>query len=131
MLDTCIRLCSVHEGTEDGQNAGPVAQYHGGEGGLYSVPAYWCPNAQSSLGAAYGSVGNPNAYPLNCLAVNLPQIAPLVKDCLPRRLQSFTASGMQVVMMDGSVRSVAPGISGQTWGRVVVPNDGLVLGNDW
>jgi hypothetical protein len=34
-------------------------------------------------------------------------------------------------MMDGSVRSVSIAIGQQTWNRVLVPDDGQVLGSDW
>lgn len=38
---------------------------------------------------------------------------------------------INVAMMDGSVRSVVITISQQTWNRVLIPDDGLVLGSDW
>lgn len=107
---------------EDGQNAGPVAQHYR-TAGLFSVPAYWGPCPYPSLGR------EPAGYPLNCQP--LPQIAPLVKQCSPLRLQAFSQAGLQVLLMDGSVRGVAPGISQDTWARAIVPNDGLVLGTDW
>lgn len=45
--------------------------------------------------------------------------------------QAFTASGCQVGMIDGSVRIANPGVSGTTWWRLLLPNDGLPLGSDW
>jgi prepilin-type N-terminal cleavage/methylation domain-containing protein len=59
------------------------------------------------------------------------QVAPPVELCDPSRLTSFTASGMQVLMMDGSVRNINPSISTTTLARALVPNDGFILGNDW
>jgi prepilin-type N-terminal cleavage/methylation domain-containing protein len=40
-------------------------------------------------------------------------------------------AAMQVLMGDGSVRSVAGGISKATWLAVCVPNSGVVPGSDW
>jgi prepilin-type N-terminal cleavage/methylation domain-containing protein len=45
--------------------------------------------------------------------------------------QAFTASGCQVALVDGSARLVHPGISATTWWRLLLPNDGLALGEDW
>jgi prepilin-type N-terminal cleavage/methylation domain-containing protein len=59
------------------------------------------------------------------------QASPSIKDCDPKRLQSMSAGGMLVVLMDGSVRAVNASISPNTLARAVTPNDGLVLGNDW
>jgi prepilin-type N-terminal cleavage/methylation domain-containing protein len=55
---------------------------------------------------------------------------------------TFSAAGVMVGMMDGSVRLVSPGISGyaygsttpsgfNTWTYAILPNDGLPLGSDW
>jgi prepilin-type N-terminal cleavage/methylation domain-containing protein/prepilin-type processing-associated H-X9-DG protein len=40
-------------------------------------------------------------------------------------------SGMNVALGDGSVRHLNPAISGKTWWAACIPNDGVVLGNDW
>jgi len=45
--------------------------------------------------------------------------------------QSFGTGGMQIGLGDGSVRSVSPSISSNTWNDAVQPNDGVVLGSDW
>lgn len=39
--------------------------------------------------------------------------------------------GMNVALGDGSVRFLNSNISGVTWWNAVVPNDGVLLGNDW
>ena len=70
----------------------------------------------------------PTGYPLNYVA--LPQFGVNKLLCDPRRVQG-SSSGMQVALLDGSVRSVSPGISPTTWARAVVANDGLTLGSDW
>lgn len=44
---------------------------------------------------------------------------------------AFSSTGLQVALMDGSVRSVSPGISAVTWFRASHPSDGEVLGSDW
>ncbi|HEY1378381.1 MAG TPA: DUF1559 domain-containing protein [Gemmataceae bacterium] len=59
-----------------------------------------------------------------------PQNAPLVANCSPYNLQSFSNSGCQVSMCDGSVRSVTTSISSVVWFAAVWPDDGQVLG-DW
>ena len=58
-------------------------------------------------------------------------VNPGVKNCDPTRLQTFGAGGVQVMLMDGSVRNVGANTSAVTWTRALVPNDGFVLGNDW
>jgi len=45
--------------------------------------------------------------------------------------QSFGTGGLQIGLGDGSVRSVSPSISSNTWNDAVQPNDGVVLGSDW
>jgi prepilin-type N-terminal cleavage/methylation domain-containing protein len=59
-----------------------------------------------------------------------PQNAPLVQNCSPYNLQSFTNAGCQVSMCDGSVRNVATSISSTVWFAVIWPDDGQVVG-DW
>ena len=41
------------------------------------------------------------------------------------------AGGMLVGLADGSVRSLAQGMSGDTWWAAVTPSGGEVLGSDW
>jgi hypothetical protein len=59
------------------------------------------------------------------------QTAPLPAACNPEYAQGFQQSGIQVGLVDGSVRMVNAGISGLTWRNALVPNDGQVLGSDW
>jgi hypothetical protein len=58
---------------------------------------------------------------------------PAAAQCPPTPLMahSFTASGIEVAMGDGSARHVSARISPQTWNCAVQPNDGMPLGNDW
>jgi prepilin-type N-terminal cleavage/methylation domain-containing protein len=45
--------------------------------------------------------------------------------------QAFTRAGVNVCLVDGSVRLVRPGISSTTWWRALLPDDGKTLGADW
>jgi hypothetical protein len=51
--------------------------------------------------------------------------------CSPLMAQSYEAEGLLVALFDGSTRTIAPGISPQTWNVALCPNDGMVLGADW
>jgi hypothetical protein len=46
-------------------------------------------------------------------------------------LASSAHGQIQMVMCDGSVRSVSPGISAQTWWSACTRSGGEVLGSDW
>ena len=59
------------------------------------------------------------------------QVMPSLADCNPRVAQTPHANGMLVALADGSVRTLAPGISPATYWGAVTPNGGEVLGNDW
>jgi prepilin-type N-terminal cleavage/methylation domain-containing protein/prepilin-type processing-associated H-X9-DG protein len=59
------------------------------------------------------------------------QDRPREKDCDNWRAQSGHRGGMNVAMMDGSVRSVSPSISQSTWTNAMLPRDGEILGPDW
>jgi len=59
------------------------------------------------------------------------QVAPQQADCVPDYAQSFTDSGLQVAMADGSGQTVNPGVSGLTWRNALLPDDGNLLGSDW
>lgn len=126
---------------EDGQLPGPLSQYNetnlNGGVTLFS-PAFWIP--------LRGVGGSPNPhpndvsldYPINLVTGNAPymlahpiQVAPAVKVCDPWRLQTFTASGLQVLMMDGHVQNIKPTINLNTLARLLVPDDGLTTGDDW
>lgn len=56
---------------------------------------------------------------------------PLDTDCDPNYAQSLSESGLQVAMADGTVRTVAPTLTGLTWRNAILPDDGLLLGSDW
>jgi prepilin-type N-terminal cleavage/methylation domain-containing protein len=122
---------------EDGQNVGPVAQRWNSF--AWMTPSWWADYPAGQPGAGpYGGFGGslgyghnsfPPGYPLNY--ITLPQVQPQDNLCDPKRLQAFFAGGIQVLLVDGSVRIVSPGISQQTWARAIVPNDGLPFPPDW
>jgi prepilin-type N-terminal cleavage/methylation domain-containing protein len=45
--------------------------------------------------------------------------------------QALSSAGIQVGMADGTVRVINASVSSTTWWRLLLPNDGLALGNDW
>jgi len=121
---------------EDGQNAGPGGQNHNAN--VFSVPAYWVSTTD------YGdnpSVPNPNppgnanpvTYPFRTqdLAIGTIQNNPSQYDCQPERLATLSSSGLQVLMGDGSVRSLKASMNPVTLHMALCPNDGGVLGSDW
>jgi prepilin-type N-terminal cleavage/methylation domain-containing protein len=59
------------------------------------------------------------------------QVRPGEGNCDPTRASTPHAGGIQVGLADGSVRTLAPSISGETWWAAVTPAGGEVLGSDW
>jgi prepilin-type N-terminal cleavage/methylation domain-containing protein len=59
------------------------------------------------------------------------QPTPFLGNCDPTRTATAHPGGMQVGLADGSVRTLAPSMSGTTWWNAVRPSDGEVLGSDW
>jgi prepilin-type N-terminal cleavage/methylation domain-containing protein len=59
------------------------------------------------------------------------QVRPAPTDCDPTRAATPHPGGLPVGLVDGSVRTLGAGISGDTWWRAVTPNQGEVLGMDW
>lgn len=106
---------------EDGQNSGPIAQKY--TNNVFFVPAFW-----ASIPGGYDPTP-PAGYPMNYFT--LPQVKPAIKTCDPTRLQTLSAGGLQVLLMDGSVRNISASVSQVTLGRAFVPNDENPLGSDW
>lgn len=124
---------------EDGSLPGPITQFHGGQS-AWTSPSYWVPAGTTGGNTGRGGFQNfnsiPNDYPINRVTglttyFQVPQSKPSIQTCDPKRLQSLSGNGIQVLMMDGSVRTVTTSASPETWVRALVPNDGLVLGSDW
>jgi prepilin-type N-terminal cleavage/methylation domain-containing protein len=59
------------------------------------------------------------------------QPTPFLGNCDPTRASTAHAGGMLVCLADGSVRTLAPSMSGETWWAAVTPSGGEVLGSDW
>lgn len=113
---------------EDGQNAGPIAQRYNGH--VFTAPVYWI-----SIPGGYDPTP-PTNYPINPVTgvssyLAAIQLKPSIKNCDPTRLQTLTAGGLQVLLVDGSVRNINPNISNAALARAIVPDDGFVMGNDW
>jgi hypothetical protein len=75
-------------------------------------------------------MSNDTINPTETSTAAVPQSAPKVADCNPYLLQA-TDGGCQVGLMDGSVRTVSPSVSGTSWVRAIWPRDGMVIGSDW
>jgi prepilin-type N-terminal cleavage/methylation domain-containing protein len=59
------------------------------------------------------------------------QLQPTPDNCDPTRAATAHGGGIQVGLVDGSVRTLGPGMSGTTWWAAVTPSGGEVLGSDW
>jgi len=77
--------------------------------------------------AITGYFGNPQG-PSSIFQV---QPTPFLGNCDPTRTATSHASGILVGLADGSVRTLAPNLSGDTWWAAVTPSQGEVLGPDW
>jgi len=126
---------------EDVTLPGPISQYHyDSNKGAWCSPTYWIPGGLTGgAGGAGGFNGFgavPANYPIDRVTgvttyFQVPQVRPSDVQCDPKRIQAMSSGGVQVLLMDGSVRNVSPGTSANTWVQALVPNDGLVLGSDW
>ena len=59
------------------------------------------------------------------------QPEPFLGNCDPTRASTAHVGGMSVGMVDGSVRTLAAGMSGDIWWAAVTPKGGEVQGSDW
>jgi len=59
------------------------------------------------------------------------QVSPTNAQCDSYRLQTIHSGGMNVALLDGSVRFVASSISTGTWWAACTPNGRDTLGSDW
>jgi prepilin-type N-terminal cleavage/methylation domain-containing protein len=76
---------------------------------------------------AFANQGAPNAIGPKSIF----QVQPREGNCDPTRAATAHAGGIQVGLADGSVRTLAPGLSGVTWAAAVTRAGGEVLGSDW
>jgi prepilin-type N-terminal cleavage/methylation domain-containing protein len=120
-----------HIWNEDGQGGNPVYEYYGGANTRFT-PGWWAYYPSSGNSGFVNDVASNPIDPTYPIAyITLPQFGVTQNNCDPRRLQGYSASGINVLLMDGSVRNVSSGISQLTWAMAIVPNDGGVLGTDW
>jgi prepilin-type N-terminal cleavage/methylation domain-containing protein len=78
---------------------------------------------------AAANQGAPNAIgPKSIFQV---QPTPFLGNCDPTRAATAHAGGIQVGLVDGSVRTLAPSLSGTTWAAAVTRAGDEVLGSDW
>jgi prepilin-type N-terminal cleavage/methylation domain-containing protein len=59
------------------------------------------------------------------------QVRPGEGSCDPTRASTAHGGGIQVGLIDGSVRTLSPGMSPTTWWWAVTPSGGEVMGPDW
>jgi prepilin-type N-terminal cleavage/methylation domain-containing protein len=59
------------------------------------------------------------------------QTAPTQAQCDPARAQTPHVSGMLVALVDGSARTLSPGMDPATWWAACTPAGGEPLGGDW
>ncbi len=77
----------------------------------------------------YFAVPTSNGSPIG--PQSLFQVRPTPGNCDPSRCSTAHPGGMQVVLADGSVRTLSPSMSGTTWWAACTPSGGEVLGSDW
>jgi type II secretory pathway pseudopilin PulG len=94
-----------------GTSTMPMFAYGPRNGNPDGTDAYPDPNGVGPP----GSVGPPSLF----------QTRPPIDECDASRAASFSLSGILVCWGDGSVREIAPGVSGNTWWAACTPN-----GND-
>jgi prepilin-type N-terminal cleavage/methylation domain-containing protein len=99
---------------------------HPGTAGVASGQSWW-PVVMAPDYVKY----NPNCYGLTPGALFQIQPTPFIGQCDWTRASTAHSGGIQVVLADGSVRSVAQGISYTTWWYVFTPAGGEVVPSDW
>jgi prepilin-type N-terminal cleavage/methylation domain-containing protein len=77
--------------------------------------------------AALANFGAPNAIREGSIF----QVQPSPENCDPTRASTPHAAGIQVCLVDCSVRTLRPTMSRTTWWHAVTPSGGEILGADW
>src|SRR5262249_28824264 len=101
---------------------------------LFAERYYGC-----GSGGSFWAMGNYNVLHMAMFAhgatgpTSLFQTAPSPWNtaCNPALAQTPHAAGMQVALADGSVRSLAPTLTGETWWAACTPNGNDSLQPDW
>ena len=94
-------------------DGGPLVNSFVNDGDAYPVTEGNPPTSEGALNATFQVAPNPDA------------------ECDPRLANTPHRSGMLVALGDGSVRTLAPGISPAAYWGAVTPASGDVLGQDW
>jgi prepilin-type N-terminal cleavage/methylation domain-containing protein len=106
-----------------------------GYGGSEAYNVWAWPATPLASGGTYGPYSPDPAYlpggTLNGANYPLPQcgVTPMQAD--PARFQSTHTGIINVVMMDGSVRTVGSGVSQYSWNLALNPADGQVFDSSW
>jgi Protein of unknown function (DUF1559) len=79
--------------------------------------------ALAATGAAPDAIGEGSIFQV--------QPTPFLGNCDPTRASTAHAGGILVGLADGTVRTLAPTMSGKTWWAALTPSDGEVMGSDW
>jgi prepilin-type N-terminal cleavage/methylation domain-containing protein len=95
-----------------------------------SCPLSWMPGGRTIVSWASFPYEWPNA-PIFHGANGTPQFGTNNNNCDPYRVHALSTGVCNVLLGDGSVRGVGPGISALTWKYACNPQDGQVLGSDW
>jgi prepilin-type N-terminal cleavage/methylation domain-containing protein len=108
-------------------------------GNEFSGSTQWADRFAVYSGAFIGFYPNPNTQSPTVVPINYGvngyfQVQPnpwQSTACISTVASTPHSGGIQICLMDGSVRSCAKGMSAQTWWMAMVPDDGLVLASDW
>jgi prepilin-type N-terminal cleavage/methylation domain-containing protein len=100
---------------------------------------WWMPASSPTGAYLFGGSGHdyfpyfglPTVNGLPIGPQSLFQVQPPTGNCDPSRASTPHPGGIQVCLADGSVRTLAAGMSGTTWWAACTPAGGEVLGNDW
>jgi prepilin-type N-terminal cleavage/methylation domain-containing protein len=98
---------------------------------LYQSSYNYEPRLYFPYYSSYG-IGTPETRNGSTTYVYTPfQVRPAPTDCSYSAAQSTTSGGLLVGMGDGSVKTVSPRISIETWRAVGTPATGDTVGGDW
>ena len=88
-------------------------------------------NYRAARRATFADVQLEDFVPANPSPAQTFQVRPTVAACDPRQSQTPHVQGMLAALADGSVRTLAPGMSPATYWGAVTPRGGEVPGDDW
>jgi prepilin-type N-terminal cleavage/methylation domain-containing protein len=115
-------------------NGGYVYNYtsrYGTYNGAYDYSFLYSYN-YSFPGYSYQFTESVSSTPkFNVVAGKTFQARPTPSQCDGSIPQGLSSGGIQVLLGDGSVKSVSAGISTSTWAAAITPQGGEVLGSDW